>query len=240
MKHKSVVWKVSKDELFDIADKSGSLNAVLRHFGLTGSSFYTLKDRLIAEGYDLSIFDKKTKELKQKVTWQPVPLSEILVEHSIYTRASVKSRLIKGKIIKYECAICQNPGTWNGSKMSLVLDHINGINDDHRLTNLRFLCPNCNSQTPTFAGKNVNWKKYKCTCGEIICKSSKMCVLCSNKNQRKTERPEKDELEKLVWELPTVEIAKRYNVSDNTIAKWVKSYGLTKPGRGYWQQIKLS
>jgi hypothetical protein len=36
----------------------------------------------------------------------------------------------------------------------LVLDHINGINDDYRPGNLRLLCPNCHSQTPTFAGRN--------------------------------------------------------------------------------------
>ena len=33
-------------------------------------------------------------------------------------------------------------------------NHINGINNDHRLENLRFLCPNCHSQTSTYAGKN--------------------------------------------------------------------------------------
>ena len=39
-------------------------------------------------------------------------------------------------------------------KLSLQLDHINGINNDHRIENLRFLCPNCHSQTETYAGKN--------------------------------------------------------------------------------------
>ena len=40
--------------------------------------------------------------------------------------------------------------------MSLQLDHINGINNDHRLENLRWLCPNCHAITDTFAGKNKN------------------------------------------------------------------------------------
>lgn len=39
--------------------------------------------------------------------------------------------------------------------LTLQLDHINRVNNDHRLTNLRFLCPNCHSQTDTYAGKNM-------------------------------------------------------------------------------------
>ena len=41
------------------------------------------------------------------------------------------------------------------NKLTLQLDHINGINNDNRKENLRFLCPNCHSQTNTFAGKNL-------------------------------------------------------------------------------------
>jgi 5-methylcytosine-specific restriction endonuclease McrA len=43
---------------------------------------------------------------------------------------------------------------WNGIPLVLVLDHINGKNNDNRQNNLRLLCPNCNSQQSTFAGKN--------------------------------------------------------------------------------------
>ena len=54
--------------------------------------------------------------------------------------------------------MCGNNGTWNGKKLVLQLDHINGNNKDQRLMNLRFLCPNCHAQTDTFCGKNVNRK----------------------------------------------------------------------------------
>jgi 5-methylcytosine-specific restriction endonuclease McrA len=43
---------------------------------------------------------------------------------------------------------------WHGRPLTLVLDHINGVNDDYRPDNLRLLCPNCHSQTPTFSGRN--------------------------------------------------------------------------------------
>ncbi len=42
---------------------------------------------------------------------------------------------------------------WRGAKLVLHIDHVNGINNDNRLPNLRFLCPNCHSQTPTYGNR---------------------------------------------------------------------------------------
>lgn len=56
--------------------------------------------------------------------------------------------------MEYKCAIC-GISEWLGNPLSLQLDHINGISNDHRLENLRLVCPNCHSQTETFAGRNV-------------------------------------------------------------------------------------
>lgn len=58
----------------------------------------------------------------------------------------------------------------------------------------------------------------------------------SHINMRKVPRPSKEELEKLLWEIPTMQLAKRFGVSDKAIEKWAKSYGLSKPPRGYWSQ----
>lgn len=54
---------------------------------------------------------------------------------------------------------------------------------------------------------------------------------------RKVERPQKKELEKLLWEMPTEHIADKFGVSGVTIAKWAKAYGLAKPPRGYWAKL---
>jgi hypothetical protein len=43
--------------------------------------------------------------------------------------------------------------------MPLILDHINGINNDDRLENLRWVCPNCNSILPTTGSRNPHRKK---------------------------------------------------------------------------------
>ncbi|MFX1590220.1 MAG: hypothetical protein ACFFC1_18945, partial [Promethearchaeota archaeon] len=45
-----------------------------------------------------------------------------------------------------------------------------------------------------------------------------------------------EKLESLVWKIPKSEIAKIYNVSDITIAKWCKKLGIKSPSRGYWSK----
>lgn len=55
-----------------------------------------------------------------------------------------------------------------------------------------------------------------------------------NESKRKVKRPSKEELHKLVWSMPTIEIAKLYGVSDKSIEKWCRCYEIDKPPRGYW------
>ena len=87
-------------------------------------------------------------------TARRIPDCEVFVENSTLARHHIKARIIKGKLIPYECAECALGDMWNGKKLSLQLDHRNGKNNDGRLENLRFLCANCHSQQITYAGKN--------------------------------------------------------------------------------------
>lgn len=82
------------------------------------------------------------------------PNEDVLKIGSTYARHALKKRILKQKLLNYKCSICENPGEWQGKKLSLQLDHINGVQNDNRLENLRFICPNCHSQTETYAGKN--------------------------------------------------------------------------------------
>ena len=83
-----------------------------------------------------------------------VPLNEILEgKHPHFQTYKLKCKLIKAGIIKNECSV-RGISSWQGKKLSCELDHINGIRTDHRLENIRILCPNCHSQTDTFRSKN--------------------------------------------------------------------------------------
>tara|TARA_R110000851_G_C12870142_1_gene544880 strand:+ start:79 stop:714 length:636 start_codon:yes stop_codon:yes gene_type:complete len=111
-------------------------------------------------------------DVKQKMAWskgkQLIPNSDILVENSKYANSTVKSRIVCGDLIPHD--ICSECGIseWNDKPISLDLDHINGVNNDHRIENLRYLCPNCHSQTPTYKGKNINSGVIKVTDQELI------------------------------------------------------------------------
>ena len=65
------------------------------------------------------------------------------------------------ELIPYRCSVCGIEPMWQSKPLTLVLDHINGVNNDNRLQNLRFLCPNCNSQTNTFSRGHRRMKKQE-------------------------------------------------------------------------------
>lgn len=79
---------------------------------------------------------------------------DILVENSSYSTYHLKMRLWENNLLDKKCSECGLGEEWQERPIALQLDHINGNSKDHRIDNLRILCPNCHSQTPTYAGKN--------------------------------------------------------------------------------------
>lgn len=148
----SKIYSVSDEEFREIVANSFTYSDVLRALGLGtrgGSSTDILKRRIAELNCSTEHFSRSGGGKNAKY-----PLEEIMVENSSYANiASLKRRILNEGILEYKCAIC-GISEWLGKPLSLQLDHINGVNNDHRKENLRFLCPNCHSQTETFAGKN--------------------------------------------------------------------------------------
>lgn len=163
-------------------------------------------------------------------------LDDILIENSTYSSSNhLKERLYKEGLKEKKCEICGQDENWNGKKMSLILDHINGINNDNRIENLRIVCPNCNATLETHCRGNRYLKKketiekekkkkkeYFCKCGTKIKKTSKKCIKCHNMEQRKVNRPSYDILVQEIEEFGLEGTGRKYGVTGNSIKKWIK------------------
>ena len=153
------IRKYSDQDIIDAVKSSKSIAQVLKKLALkpTGGNYKSMYHQFKRLSLDTSHFTGQGHLKGKTHNWTiKQPMSKILVKNSTYrTTSSLKKRLIKEKILNpSKCSICQEPPVWMGKPIVLILDHINGVNNDHRLQNLRLVCPNCNSQLPTHAGKN--------------------------------------------------------------------------------------
>lgn len=83
-----------------------------------------------------------------------IPLFEIFQGlHPQYQTNKLRIRLFEENVKKKKCEEC-GITNWNNKPVSFECDHVNGNSKDHRLENLKILCPNCHSQTDTYRGKN--------------------------------------------------------------------------------------
>ena len=112
---------------------------------------------------DCHHFDGKRGESKGKMQKTK---DEVFCINNL-SNAYIKKFIITLDIFPYKCDIC-GIKEWHGKKIILELDHINGRRNDNRKENLRFLCPNCHSQTKTFRGRNINSGCVKVKDKELI------------------------------------------------------------------------
>lgn len=91
--------------------------------------------------------------------------------------------ILKNNLLPYLCAVCGLSGTWRNKPLKLRLDHINGDHNNNTFSNLRFICPNCDSQSSTYLGHNriyISKPENTCPkCGKKIYRKSKHCQKCN-------------------------------------------------------------
>lgn len=231
IKFTGVRYKYSKENLEPIVRKSKNLREVLDNMKLraAGGNYKVIKSYIEKYAINTSHFETAAERmLKQGKQNIAIPLLQVMIENSNYSRTDLKRRLYTEGLKKRECELCGQGELWKGKKMSLILDHKNGVYNDNRLENIRIVCPNCNATLDTHCGKHnrkiivEKKEKYKD-------KNKKEVNGVDGRQRagverRRFVRPSLEQLKKEVEDFGYSGTGRRYGVSDNSIRKWIKTY----------------
>jgi hypothetical protein len=225
---------------------SRSLTEVLRRLGMrpAGGNHATLRKYIERWSIATDHFDSDAA----RVIPRPPMLSieAVLTQNSTYSRGTLKKRLYREGLKQRWCELCGQGETWRGRRMSLILDHANGVADDNRLENLRIVCPNCAATLDTHCGRNgKRLTERRCDlCGAEFMPgygTQRFCSrYCGQRGPRKAgapkprlrrvdPRPSHDQLLVETQELGFLGTGRKYGVSDNAIRKWIRAYERAGP-----------
>lgn len=223
----SLLSECSQEQFVSIVKESFSIAECEKKLGYnsySGSVAVMIRKKIKDLGLDTSHFTKQPGQDRNP--------ENIFIEHSTASQSTVRKYYLLGNYTPYVCSICGQEPIWNGKELTLILDHKNGVNNDDRLENLHWVCPNCNQQLETTGSKNTAYKiqpiKNICVdCGVEISKGSQRCRSCNGKF-RESNVISREELKALIRTTPFTQIGKQFGVSDNAIRKWCDKYNLPK------------
>lgn len=150
---KTKIDNFTRDELEQIVLSCDSWRALYRALGYKshgGTVPQTVQKKLQEYNISTEHFTSSHANLTSKYT----SVDEVLRQDTTAATNTVREYYFRGEYSEYKCSICGLPPIWNGKELVLTLDHISGDHSDSRPENLRWVCPNCDRQLPTFGGRN--------------------------------------------------------------------------------------
>lgn len=151
--------KYTEALLQPLVEQTNTYSGLARLLNLApvGSTVTYLRKRCELLGLNVSHFVGQASN-KGKPSFNKKSVEEILVLGKQLDRRAERHQLMRAPLelgIEYKCAECTIHNVWNGKPLTLQIDHINGQYWDNRIENLRFLCPNCHTQTVTWGTQNI-------------------------------------------------------------------------------------
>lgn len=185
-------------------------------------------ERIRTLGLNTAHFTSQTTRAEQRQL--AVSLEDILRSKRLFGSSYVKKRLLKAGLLTYHCYQCKIT-SWCGKPLTLQLDHIDGNNQNHALENLRLLCPNCHSQTETYAGRNLTQRMikkfaYLCKkCERPVSTGASFCRVCAPKRATGQTWPSLEELRPLLDTVGPLAASRRLGVSRHVLYEHLRKIG---------------
>lgn len=241
--------KFTEVEIRKAVNDSYSFAGVIRSLGcqsVSGTLYNIVKDRVREYGIPTDHFVKSAP---------PTQVSRVKLDADAIlqvTTKRVKTRLLRRALMEkgvaHQCSVCGQLPEWMGRPLVLQIDHLNGDSRDNTLSNLRFLCLHCHSQTETFGAKSLKGRQktirlqQACEqCGGLFDKKEdqRFCsVSCVGKTAKKTkiQWPNIEQLTSMMWAKPGREVAIDLGVSWTALKKRCSRLGILRPTQGFWNK----
>ena len=147
--------KYTEEVLRDAVAASTSVAGVLRHLGIgaTGGAHAHISRRIKAFNIDTSHFIRYQNGA-HRLRLSPEAILVRRPPGSPRTKPPLLRRALWEIGLAYRCVLCGNQGEWLGAALRLEVDHVDGDYLNNERNNLRFLCPNCHTQTDSYAGRS--------------------------------------------------------------------------------------
>ena len=218
-----------------ICRASSTFAEIIRKIGLTTTStaYRDVKRRIKREKVDVDHIARGLGTRRNKPSPNRSPIDRVLASTN---SGWIKRTLMRDGILINRCAICDGEPEWKGKPLVLRLDHTNGFNRDNRLENLRLVCPNCDSQLPTFSGRNRIRKHVCVDCGRPVSKGCARCAKCY-KRPNKIVWPEPQAIVASLRTSNYTALAKKLGVSAAAIKKRLRRSGVVPPMRWIRREV---